>query len=96
MLHRLVPAEHRRRPGVASTVVFREIDGQLSLELRQQGLTPEFFTRSGKTRPISAKYVEAVRLVTAGVSCINCCHCHALVEKVPASEPTVTQALITA
>jgi hypothetical protein len=56
------------------------VDGQLSNELRQQGLAPEFFSRSGEVRPIPPKYAEAVRLVTAGVSCINCRHCHALID----------------
>jgi hypothetical protein len=78
--HRLGEGSHGRRPPVMSTVLFRGVDGQLSNELRQQGLAPEFFSRSGEVRPIPAKYVEAVRLVTAGVSCIHCRHCHALVD----------------
>jgi hypothetical protein len=81
--HRLGEKVEGKRPPVISTVVYRGVDGQLSNELRQQGLVPEFFSRSGEVRPIPAKYVEAVRLVTAGVSCINCRHCHALIERVP-------------
>ncbi len=80
-LHRLGPLQESKRPPVLSSVVYRGVDGQLSLELRQQGLTPEFFSRSGEVRPIPERYVEAVRLVTAGVTCINCRHAHALVER---------------
>lgn len=79
--HRLGPMQELKRPPVLSTVVYRGVDGQLSPELRQQGLTPEFFSRSGEVRPIPERYVEAVRLVTAGVTCINCRHAHALVER---------------
>lgn len=78
--HRLGEGSKGKRPPVMSTVLFRGVDGQLSNELRQQGLAPEFFSRSGEVRPIPAKFVEAVRLVTAGVSCIHCRHCHALVD----------------
>jgi hypothetical protein len=79
--HRLGPMQELKRPPVLSTVVYRGVDGQLSPELRQQGLTPEFFNRAGEVRPIPERYVQAVRLVTAGVTCINCRHAHALVER---------------
>lgn len=79
--HRLGPMQESKRPPVLSSVVYRGVDGQLSPELRQQGLAPEFFSRSGEVRPIPERYVEAVRLVTAGVTCINCRHTHALVER---------------
>ena len=78
--HRLGEKVEGKRPPVISTVMYRGVDGQLSNELRQQGLAPEFFSRSGEVRPIPPKYVEAVRIVTAGVSCINCRHCHALID----------------
>ncbi len=80
-VHRLGPTQESKRPPVLSSVVYRGVDGQLSPELRQQGLAPEFFSRSGEVRPIPERYVEAVRLVTAGVTCINCRHTHALVER---------------
>lgn len=78
---RLGPMQELKRPPILSSVVYRGVDGQLSPELQQQGLTPEFFSRSGEVRPIPERYVEAVRLVTAGVTCINCRHTHALVER---------------
>ena len=80
-VHRLGPTLESKRPPVLSSVVYRGVDGQLSPELRQQGLTPEFFNRAGEVRPIPERYVEAVRLVTAGVTCINCRHAHGLVER---------------
>ncbi|MBX9603438.1 MAG: hypothetical protein K2X35_20700 [Bryobacteraceae bacterium] len=79
--HRLGTMQESKRPAVLSSVLYRGVDGQLSPELRQQNLTPEFFSRSGEVRPIPERYVDAVRLVTAGVTCINCRHAHALVEK---------------
>jgi hypothetical protein len=32
-------------------------------------------------RPVPEKFAAAVRLVTAAVGCINCRHCHGLIEK---------------
>ena len=86
--YQLLVAQHRlgkylggKRPPVESTVVFRGIDGQLSQELLKQGLAPEFFTRGGEVKPIPTNFAEAVKLVTAAVSCVNCRHCHGLTEK---------------
>ena len=79
--HRLGKYLGRKRPPVESTVVFRGIDGQLSRELLKQGLAPEFFTRGGEVKPIPGEFAEAVKLVTAAVSCVNCRHCHGLTEK---------------
>jgi hypothetical protein len=70
-----------KRPSLDSKIVFQGVDGQLSADLLKQGLTPEFFTRSGEVRAIPASFHEAVRLVTAGASCSNCRHCHGLVER---------------
>ena len=68
----------KKRPEVESAVLFRGVDGQLAEELREQGLSPEFFTRSGEVKPIPATFSEAVGLVSAGTSCANCKHCHGL------------------
>jgi len=70
-----------KKPSIESTVVFRGIDGQLSEELRKQGLAPEYFSRSGEVRPIPEAFCDAVKLVTAGVSCLNCRHSHGLIER---------------
>ncbi|MGH9631992.1 MAG: hypothetical protein ACRD7E_27115 [Bryobacteraceae bacterium] len=72
----------KKRPEVEAFVLFRGVDGQLSEELCAQGLAPEFFTRSGEIKPIPAAFSVAVKLVSNGVSCVNCKHCHGLVERI--------------
>lgn len=89
--HRLTGGTAGKRPKVESTILFRGIDGQLSPELLKQGLTPEFFTRGGEVRPIPGEFVEPVKLVTAGVSCANCRHCHGLIERTTAGEEAIKQ-----
>ena len=76
----------RKRPGVEAAVLFRGVDGQLPKELRTQGLAPEFFTRSGEIKPIPVAFSDAVKLVSSGVSCVSCKHCHGLVEKIEQQE----------
>jgi hypothetical protein len=49
--------------------------------LLKQGLAPEFFTRGGEVRPVPEKFADAVKLITAAVGCVNCRHCHGLIEK---------------
>lgn len=79
--HRLEKHVPSERPRVESTVIFRGIDGQLSPELLEQKLAPEFFSRGGEVKPIPESLAEAVKAVTAGVSCVNCRHCHGLIER---------------
>lgn len=85
--YQLLVARHRlgsisgKRPSVESTILFRGIDGQLSPELLKQGLAPEFFTRGGEVKPIPEEFGDAVKAVTGGVSCVNCRHCHGLIDK---------------
>lgn len=85
--YQLLIARHRvgplsgRKPAVESTIVFRGVDGQLPDDLLKQGLTPEFFTRAGEVKPLPNDLVNAVAAATAGVSCVNCRHCHGLIEK---------------
>ena len=83
--HRIGSSPGGKRPGVESTILFRGIDGQLPQELLKQGLVPEFFTRSGEVKPIPEELADAVKAVTAGVSCVNCRHCHGLVERTTAA-----------
>ncbi|MCZ2156682.1 MAG: hypothetical protein LC114_22730 [Bryobacterales bacterium] len=90
--YQLLIARHRvgplsaRKPSVESTIVFRGVDGQLPDDLLKQGLTPEFFTRAGEVKPLPNDLVNAVAAATAGVSCVNCRHCHGLIEKVAVIE----------
>ncbi len=86
--YQLLVAKHRlgndaagKRPRVESTVIFRGVDGQLPPDLLKQGFAPEFFSRGGEVKPVPEWLVEAVKAVTAGVSCVNCRHCHGLVER---------------
>jgi hypothetical protein len=89
--HRLDDGPNGKRPTVNSAIIFRGVDGQLPQELLKQGLTPEFFARSGEVRAIPGRYLDAVKLVTTGVSCVNCKHCHGLIER-REPEPDTVQA----
>ena len=73
------PKTEGKRPPVESSVIFRGVDGQLSEKLRKQGLAPAFLTRSGEVKAVPGDFLEAVKIVTAGVSCSNCRHVHGLV-----------------
>ena len=73
------PKVEGKRPLVESSVLFRGMDGQLPEKLRKQGLAPAFLTRSGEVKVVPSEYLEAVKLVAAGVSCANCKHVHGLV-----------------
>lgn len=84
--HRIGSAVAGKKPPVESVILFRGIDGQLPQKLANEGLTPEFFTRAGEAKPIPEEFVEAVKAVTAGASCVNCRHCHGLVERLIAAD----------
>jgi hypothetical protein len=85
--YQLLIARHRigvcqaQKPPIESVVVLRGIDGQLPQELLRQGLAPEFFTRGGEVKPIPEEFADAVKAATAGVACVNCRHCHGLIER---------------
>ena len=86
--HRLGAAKAEgKRPPVESAVLFRGVDGQLTEKLRKQGLAPAFLTRSGEVKPVPGDFLEAVKLVTAGVSCAGCRHVHGLVDGAAAVVP---------
>lgn len=88
--HYSLEAGTGKRPSLRTSIVFHGVDGQLSPELLEQGLTPEFFTRSGEVRPIPVLFLDATRLVSAAVSCVNCKHCHGLTERTePVAEGVV-------
>jgi hypothetical protein len=89
--HRIGAVAEKKRPAIESAVLFRGIDGQLPQELLKQGLAPEFFTRSGELKPIPEEFADAVKAATAGVSCVNCRHCHGLVEKPVIQSEAVSQ-----
>jgi hypothetical protein len=80
--HRIGASASAKRPPVESALLFRGIDGQLPEELLKQGLAPEFFTRAGEVKSIPEGFTDAVKAITLGVSCVNCRHCHGLMERV--------------
>ena len=90
--HRLGSDAAGKRPRVESTVIFRGIDGQLPPDLLKQGFGPEFFSRGGEVKPVPESLVEAVKAVTAGVSCVNCRHCHGLVERAISEDSALVKA----
>ena len=94
--HNLGPMAVGKRPAVQSKVLFRGIDGHLSPDLLKQGLTPEFFNRAGEIKTIPERLSEAVRMVTAGVCCVNCRHCHGLLERQEKSGPPVGEIIAAA
>ncbi|NWF83541.1 MAG: hypothetical protein HXY18_06905 [Bryobacteraceae bacterium] len=77
--HEFGAGEGGKRPAVKASALYRGVDGRLPAELRQQGLTPLFFSRAGEVKPILERVVEAVSIVTAAVCCLSCRHCHALI-----------------
>ena len=73
------PRAEGKRPPVESNLIFRGVDCQLTEKLRKQGLAPAFLARSGEVKPVPVEFLDAVKIVTAGVSCVNCRHVHGLV-----------------
>ena len=89
------PKAEGKRPPVDSAVMFRGVDGQLTEKLRKQGLAPAFLTRSGEVKPILGNLLDAVKIVTAGVACVNCRHVHGLISGAASTnESTNTSAVV--
>ena len=51
----------------------------MSEKLRKQGLAPAFLTRSGEVKAVPGDFLDAAKIVAAGVSCVNCRHVHGLI-----------------
>ena len=90
------PEAKGKRIPVESSIIFRGVDGQLSEKLRKQGLAPAFLTRSGEVMAVPVEFLDAVKIVAAGVSCLNCRHVHGLVGGVPMAEPKDSVAAVVA
>jgi hypothetical protein len=80
--HRPVAVEVGRRPRLRAEELFRGVQGYLALELwgKDKDLSgcvrPQFFTRSGEEIELPPGFVDAVKAVTSGVTCLNCSHPH--------------------
>jgi hypothetical protein len=80
--HRPVTVEAGHRPKLRAEELFRGAQGYLALELwgKDKDLSgcvrPQFFTRSGEEIELPAGFDEAVKAVTVGATCLDCCHPH--------------------
>jgi len=88
------PKAEGKRPPVESSVIFRGVDGQLSEKLRKQGLAPAFLTRSGEVKAVPGDFLEAAKIVAAGVSCVNCRHVHGLIGSAAAATTDSAAAIV--
>ena len=82
-LHTLSHVPGRKRPEIASKLLFRGRDGILpfdagSKEHRalQGKVTPIFYDRAGEVLPLPQRFEEAIRKITAAVCCVGCKHTH--------------------
>jgi hypothetical protein len=82
-LHTLSLPMGRKRPEIASRLLFRARDGTLPLDLwkeehkRLRGeLAPTFYNRAGEPMGLPQRFEEAVRKITGAVCCIGCRHTH--------------------
>jgi len=80
--HRPVAVEVGRRPRLRAEELFRGVQGYLALEVwaKDKDLSgcvrPQFFTRAGEEIELPPGFVDAVKAVTSGVTCLNCSHPH--------------------
>jgi hypothetical protein len=81
--HTLSQVLGRKRPDIASKLLFRGRDGILpfdpgSKEHRalQGKLTPIFYDRAGEILPLPQRFEEAIRKITAAACCVGCKHTH--------------------
>jgi hypothetical protein len=82
-LHTVSRVPGRRRPRIASKLLFRGRDGVLPFDLWKEEhralrgkLTPMFYDRGGEVLPLPPQFEEAIRRLTAHVCCIGCKHTH--------------------
>jgi hypothetical protein len=80
--HSLGNVADGRRPPLASTELFRGVNGYLALELWGKdrdlagSVMPAFYSRSGEPIEIPVAFHRATRAITAAVNCVPCSHCH--------------------
>jgi len=81
--HTLVYVPQRRRPEIATNLVFRGKDGLLPFDLWKEKhralrgmVSPTFYDRAGEVIQLPRQFEDAVRELTGAVCCIGCQHTH--------------------
>ena len=82
-LHTLSLTKERKRPEIASKLLFHGRDGSLPLDLWKQEhkglrgeLAPTFYNRAGEPIGLPQRFEEAIRKMTGAVCCVGCKHTH--------------------
>lgn len=82
-LHTLSREPGRKRPTVATKLLFRGRDGTLSIDLWKEEhraslgkLSPIFYTRAGEILPLPDQFEVAIKRLTVQVCCVGCNHAH--------------------
>jgi hypothetical protein len=89
--HGLTPSDANRRPRLESSILFYGRRGSLEMKLWSEdmefrgAISPVFYSRSGEIQEMPPQFRWAVAMITAGVCCVGCRHCHLLEPKVSAS-----------
>jgi hypothetical protein len=82
--HRLTPSDANRRPRLESSILFYGRRGSLEMKLWSEdvefrgAISPVFYSRSGEILEAPPQFRRAVAMITAGVCCVGCRHCHLL------------------
>lgn len=81
--HGLSRVSTRKRPEIASKLVFRGRDGLLAFDLWKENhrelrgkVAPIFYDRAGEVMQLPRQFEDAVRELTLAVCCIGCRHTH--------------------
>jgi hypothetical protein len=83
MLHTMSHVPGRKRPEIASKLLFRGRDGILPFDpgdkerrALQGKVAPIFYDRAGEVLLLPQRFEEAIRKITAAVCCVGCKHTH--------------------
>jgi hypothetical protein len=82
--HGLTPSDANRRPRLESSILFYGRRGSLEMKLWAEdvefrgAVCPVFYSRSGEILQLPPQFRWAVAMITAGVCCVGCRHCHLL------------------
>lgn len=84
--HSLMHTEGKRRPNLASTLLFRGRQGSLTIKLWEKenaslrgSISPVFYSSAGELRRIPERFDEAVRKITGALASVRCKHAHVAV-----------------